>query len=372
MRGIDERLGTLDTTSKGRQRLPPFFLSALIALLLLPPFACASGTVTVSNASNYPWLITGAFASYQYATLGGPPAHVQPNGTVLLDVQPVSPIGVSLSPPKGTANLTWTVLGRSGDMVSLNVTFESSGCEYSQQEFEYHLPCTQFEFRQSILLSVNVTTGESYAGGQPQGRLNFWAPPLLDGGELYLGSAFVGGTRVDSMGDVGMPQMVNFGGPGVNSSGKLVPPPYYVYQVSPTTLGVGESYKYAWLNASGVNLNNPDQIQGLGPSGSYDYYTGLGVYISGPEYPISQTVCDVSNNSLSDCRYIAFGTALGSFFYTGEASFLLDSTNISLTPTQGQTQSGANVGLVYYAVSAVVAVGVVSVVVVRARRKSKK
>ena len=372
MRGIDERFGTLAATSKGRQRLPPFFLSALIVLLLLPPLAGASGSVTISNVSDYPWLKAGAFATYQYATVGGPPAHVLPNGMVLLDIQPVSPPGVSLPPPNGTANLTWKVFDRSGDMASLNVTFESSGCEYSQQEFEHHLPCTRFEFGQSVLLTVNVTSGESYTGGQPQGRLNFWAPPLLVGGKLYLGSEFVGGMRIDSIGDVGRPSMVNFGGPGVNSSGTLVPPPYYNYQVNPATFGVGGTYKYAWLNASGVNLNNPNQIQELGPSGSYDYYNGLGVYISGPEYPILQTVCNVSNSSLSDCRYAAFGTTLGKFFYTGEASFILDSTNISLSPTQGQTQSGANVGWVYYAVSTVVAAGVVAIVVMRARMKSRK
>ncbi|MDG7008637.1 MAG: hypothetical protein JRN06_10430 [Nitrososphaerota archaeon] len=85
-----------------------------------------------------------------------------------------------------------------------------------------------------------------------------------------------------------------------------------------------------------------------------------------------QTVCNVSNSSLSDCRYAAFGTTLGKFFYTGEASFILDSTNISLSPTQGQTQSGANVGWVYYAVSTVVAAGVVAIVVMRARMKSRK
>ncbi len=316
-------------------------------------------------------MVPGAFATYQYSSVGEPPAHVLNNGTVLLGVAPPpSSLHTEAWPPAtGTANMTWTVLSRTGEMAELNVSFESSGCEYSDGQ----TLCTTFNFHNSVRVSVNVTNGESYVDGQPQGRLNFWAPPLLVQGQLYLGSVFVGGSRIDSVGNISASPKTSFGGTPIYVSGSEVQPPYNTYFVTPTTLGYSPSnYRYAWENISLVNLNHPNEVSGLGPSGYYDYYTGLALYMSGPEYPIRQTVCNVKNGGLSDCRYVSFGTALGDFFYTGDASFVLTSTNILLAPVESQTQPNSNPDLFYYTVALiVVSAGAISALAILKVRKSK-
>lgn len=338
--------------------------------MMLPPVR-ASSSVSVVNVANYPWLSQGAFASYSYATLGGPPAHVTPNGVVLLDIRPVTPNGTALPAAKGAANFTWTVISRTAELASLNITFESSGCQYSQMEVESHSPCTQYTFRKSVDAVVNISSGETYVDNQPQGRINFWAPPLLVQGQLYLGSMFVSGSRVDSLGNLSASPRADFGN-SIDVSGADVPPPYDTYSVNPTTLGFGEAYRYAWLNSSGVNLNNPNQITGLGPSGFYDYYNGLALYLSGPEYPIQQTVCSIRSGMLENCQYVAFATTLGEFFYTGVGSFVLTTTNIPLVPTESQSQPGqAGSSILYFVVGMIVVVAVAATLVFANRRRFK-
>ncbi len=353
----------------------PWRLSSILVvsfLLVLSSGSSLTYGATVVNASGYPWLVPGAFATYQYAAAGEPPAHVLSNGTVLLGVAPPpSSLHIGAWPPAtGTANMTWTVLSRNGEMAQLNVSFESSGCEYSDSQ----APCTAFNFHKSVRVSVNVTDGESYAEGQPQGRLNFWAPPLLVRGQLYLGSAFVGGSKIDSVGNISASPKTSFGGTPIQVSGSEVQPPYDTYFVAPTTLGYSLSnFRYAWENISLVNLNNPSGVSGLGPSGYYDYYTGLALYMSGPEYPIQQTVCKIASGELSNCRYVLFGTSLGQFFDTGDSSFQLVSTNIALSPVQTQPATGSGSNLVLIAVLAAIVIGGVGgAVILKAARKSSR
>lgn len=360
-------------------RLRPRRPSPILAILLIGGIFLFSSpirglSVTVVNVSDYPWLVPGAYASYMYFTIGGPPTHVTANGTVLLDEpQPKKPDGTSLPAPTGSANLTWTVLNRSGGMASLNVTFESEGCEYSLLEANDLQPCTQFAFQKSIIVAVNVTSEESYVNGQSQGRVNFWAPPLLIQGQLFLGSMFVDGSRIDNLGNVSVSRATNFGGPPINASGETVPPPYYTYSFTPAGYGYGSTHMYAWLNSSGVAYNGNTEITTfpvLNPS-YYDYYNGLALYFEGPEYPIQQTVCNINGGNTSDCKYVTLGTTLGQYFFTGKASFLLHSTNIPLTPIENQSQPESSYGFVYF-VAPIVSVVAGAIALMLVLRKARK
>lgn len=309
----------------------------LITVLLLSSssflFIQAQGAVTIVNESSYPWLAQGAYADY-VGLNGEAPAFVLQNGTVLLGVQPP---GSTL--PQSTANITldWMVLNRTADMAWLSISFHIAGCEYSETEFKDDGNCTSFNFSHTQVVLVNVTDGESYINGQSQGRLSLWAPPLLVGGEVYSGTAFVNGTAHDSLSNVTAYPSMNLGIPITTPNG-VVTGPYDVYQLIPTLFGFnGTKSTFAWENVTLAGNNGGKLITVFPistPSGLYDYYNGLGIEISLPQYPINETVCDLGHGQVTDCQVTTYATTLGNFFRSASTTLALTSTNVPIGASQ--------------------------------------
>jgi len=186
------------------------------------------------------------------------------------------------------------------------------------------------------LVQVNVTDGEAYINGQSQGNLSLWAPPLLTGGTVYSGSAFINGTAYDSLANVTAYPSMNLGIPITTPSG-VTTGPYDVYQVTPALIGYGTHSSLAWENITltGTNGGTPITFFPMSsPTGLYDYYNGLGIEISLPQYPIDETVCHIEEEQALDCQVVTYATTLGGFFRSATGVLNLESTNIPLDANQ--------------------------------------
>jgi hypothetical protein len=316
--------------------------AGMIGLLLLSQPIQGLGNVTVANESSYPWLVKGAYADYSWSGVGGGPGFVLENGTVLLDVPPGR---LAQTFAGGNSTLDWVVLNRTGNVASLSISFKTAGCGWSFQEYIHGEGCTSFSFGDTIYVEVNVTSRETYVDGSAEGILNFWAPPLLNGGTTYSGTAFVNGTRYDVLADASAIDKTSFAGMpegGVNVSGAFVKGPYEFYQLVPTTFGTGTNSTVAWLKTTAIFGGNVTYIPIEMPSGSYDYYNGLAYVFSLPQYPISRTVCMIENAKPLDCRYTPYSTTLGTYFRSTGGFVVLRATNIQLGPQSSSSSSTAN------------------------------
>ena len=312
-------------------------VSILFALLFSTGPARAG--ITIVNASTYPWLKTGAYANYT-SVFGDAPAFVLQNGTVLLSVPPAGPPTL----PQGTTNTTldWSVLNRVGGMASISVRYRITGCEYSEADVMEHENCNHFNFGNSEVLDVNISNGEAYLGGKGIGELNFWGAPLLDNGTAYSGTAFVNGVGHDSLANVTVYLDLNLG-IRIVTPGGAVAAPDYVYRVVPALYGVGPNSVFAWEKISGAAFYNGGKLITVfpmfAPSGVYDYYSGLGIQISGPSYPINRTVCSIRNGQIEGCQVATYATTLGNFSHSDAAELDLASTNVPLGPNQPASTS---------------------------------
>lgn len=327
-------------------------MSALILILLsssLP--AVATVSVTVVNESNYPWLVAGAYADY----IGESGGYVMPNGTLLLNVWAGSPT------PSTSTTLDWTMLNRTGDMAWLQIQFHASGCDVSQEEYAAAAksgftkkPCTNFDFNSTQTLEVNVTSREAYNGSQPIGLLNFWAPPLISSTTTYGGTAFIDGARQDVLSNVTGPQTTSstncskanpcseLGGPegpiNVNESGNSYTGPFTYYILMPANIGTGTNQTVGWFKINGGSSNGNTSVDFFpeqSPVGFYNYYSGLALMFTEPEYPVQTWVCGVSGGNATNCKFTSYSTTLGTLFRSeGGAPIQLISTNIPIKPSQ--------------------------------------
>jgi len=316
----------------GSRVLPhPFLSFAAILLLAVAVFGSTGvhASVTVVNESGYPWLVRGAYADYRSAQVGEPPSFIEPNGSVLIGLSGHS---------YGTVTLNWSVISREGNIVLLLIRFSARGCENPNMKFAQGDKCVKFSYNRSLTVSVNLTDGESYVNGSMEGVLNFWEPPLLNGGEVAAGTVFLAGRAVNIYDTVSSITDYRPILP-VNVSGKPFSGVVKSYETTPTQFGVGGSFRYAWLNSSGGAViigNQTPPWSPLGPSGTYDYYNGLALQFEAPDYPVNQTVCSLTNGGVSNCTYTSYSTTLGAFFHVSEANMALVSTNVQLLPSSGQ------------------------------------
>ena len=330
---------------RARTAVPLLVLLTLMALL--PSVNFASSAATIINESSFPWLVQGAYANYT-SEVGSASAFVLQNGTVLLGVSPPGPPTL----PQGGANvsLDWMVLNRTNDMAWISIAFQVAGCEYSQNEDRDHQNCTPFGFSDTQVVDANVTDGEAYLDGESVGRLNLWGPPLTTGGTLYSGTAFIGGAAYDSLANVTAYPSLNLGIRIVTPTG-VDTGPYNVYRVTPALFGTGRSSIYAWENISNATFIYNGTLLTVfpmfAPSGIYDYYNGLAIQVSNPEYPINQTVCYIQDGKVEDCRVTTYSTTLGNFFRSGAAPLDLASTNIPLGANQPTPASSNSNGQSY-------------------------
>lgn len=364
---------------------------AIIALLVLSSSAAtsSSGAVTKVNESSYPWLVKGAYANYTTGQLipgSDPPYFVTTNGTILINYPPSKPVPRPLG--TGEASLRWLVTGRTGDMATLYIAFQTSGCQYSEAEFKDDGMCTSYNFSTSLHTEVNVTTGESYTNGEPSGLLGFWGPPLpSDGMATTSGTVYLGSQPFDSSAVVSSVttatnshEVVVWAPPGgINMSGTAFNGPWSFYSLTPQTFATGEHSQYGWVNVTreggpsggnnGVSLF--PVVMPLGPQGDYDYYNGLAYQFSIPDYPIGQTVCDLEGGNATNCQYILYSTSLGQYFRSGDGVLNLVATNIQLDPEPSQAPSGFSL-TTWDIVGIVSAVVVVTVFAVACRARTRR
>ncbi|MDG6964183.1 MAG: hypothetical protein JRM74_00535 [Nitrososphaerota archaeon] len=322
--------------------------------------AVASGSVTVVNESNYPWLVKGSYADY----IGGTGGYVLPNGTLLLSLW-----GNSF--PSANTTLNWLVLNRTGDMAWLRLRYHASGCDVSREDYadaaKYNFtrkPCTKFEFGVTQTLEMDVVTSEVYNGSQPAGILNFWAPPLISSGTTSDGTAFVNGKSEVVVSNVTGPYTTKssncsaaspcstLGGPTgsqltVNESGTAYTGPYSYYTLTPGNIGRGHNQTVGWFRVFPFSNSNSFSPMPT-PSGTYNYDSGLALDFSEPEYPIQTWVCGDSGGNATNCEFTTYSTTLGTLFRSeGGFPLYLASTNIPIRPSltstsQSSTQPSAS------------------------------
>jgi hypothetical protein len=366
---------------------------SVIALLALPTATAvsSSGAVTSVNESNYPWLVKGAFANYTTGKLipgSDPPYFVVANGTILINYPPSKPIRRPLG--TGEANMSWIVTKRTGDMVKLYVTFQTSGCQYSEAEFKGDGTCTPYNFSTSLYTEVNVTSGESYTNGEPSGFLNFWGPPLpSDGTTRTAGTVYLDGQPFDSSAVVtdvtttaNSHLIVTWAPPGgISVSGTAFNGPWAFYELVPQSFATGANLTYGWLNVT-VGGGSPTGAGGaslfstaspLGPQGFYDYYNGLAYQFSMPDYPTGQTVCDLEGGKATNCQHTQYSTSLGSYFRSGDGVMNLVATNIQLNSIPpGGSSPGQQPSYLVYVVPAAALVLLGAAVAWGVHRKSQR
>lgn len=295
--------------------------------------------VVTSNLSNYPWLQVGARATY--STLNGTnvfnaPSFVLANGTVLFALS---------SESWAEANLTWSVTNRTPDTATLNVTYSIAGADNPppprDAKLLYGTELVRFSYQKSIIIVVNLENNTASVDGSPEGIINFWSAPLpATGVSLTLGTVLVGsqtyqvsGAVVPLRGPIARPVFPIVRGEeySVNLMGYDLTQEQFVQPLISRT---------AWLNTTGggcdYNGTNhcviPITHTALPPYADYDYFSGLALDFSVPEYQVARTVCQFANNTLYDCGYVPFGTSLGEYFRSGGATLWLISTNVQIGP----------------------------------------
>lgn len=345
---------------------------AAVGLLIFPTSAFATVNVTVVNQSDYPWLVKGTYADY----FGGQQDYVLPNGT--LTISGLTSVSFGFSSSSGNTTLDWVMLNRTGDSAWIQISYHASGCDSSEEQyndyyknnFTHPLQCVKVDFNTSLTLEVNLPTREAFVDSQPVGILNLWAPPLIDNQPAYVGTAFVGGVRHDLMANASAPSTTGShaflsgwnGKPlTINESDTAYGGPFTYYTLSQTTFGTGPTSTYGWIKSVNENLNtNATFIPKVDPSGIYNYYNGLALQFSQPDYPISQTVCEVDKGQPINCAYTAYGTALGTYFRGAQSVLFLTATNIPLEPSQSPTgQSPSRIPLMEWVAVAIASAAVV-------------
>lgn len=342
----------------------------------------AAVSVTVVNQSDYPWLVKGSYADY----LGGQQDYVLPNGT--LTIAGYTSIGFGIPTSSGNTTLDWIMLNRTGDSAWIQTSYHAYGCDSSEGQYNDYfkgnftkpLQCVKVDFGTSLTLRVDVPTGQAYVDGQPVGVFNFWAPPLLDRQPAYVGTAFVGGVRYDLSANASAPSTTTShsilsganGNPlAINESGTTYGGPFTYYTLAQSTFGTGPDSTFGWIKSVSENFNgNQSFTPKVDPSGFYNYYNGLALQLSEPDYPVSQTVCGVENGQPANCSYTTYGTSLGTYFRGAGAELFLTATNVPLTPTESQpSPSQPGIHLLYYATPGIAVAAVV--VFVLTKRKPK-
>jgi hypothetical protein len=349
-------------------RLYILYSAAIVLLLVSPSVEAGTVSVTVVNQAEYPWLVKGSYADY----LGGVGGYVLANGTLLLNLFSSSNL---VPTPSANTSLDWTILNRTGNVAWLQMQYHASGCDVSQEQAENYdksgytgSKCTKFDFDTSLTLEVNIVTREAYVGGQSVGVINLWAPPLLVNQTAPVGTAFVNGVRYDLASESSPLYSTSsvllsgaYGGPlAINESGTVYGGPFTVYLLGQATFGTGHNQTLGWLKVYGPN--GTAFFPKTAPSGIYDYYNGLALTFSQPEYPIPQIVCSAENGQSTNCSYTTYATTLGSYFRSAGGDLFLNSTNIPVVPSQstggpsGPTLSSLLLDIVLVAVASVVIV----------------
>ncbi len=132
-----------------------FFSLIVVSVLILP----AVHSMTVVHP--YDWVEVGAYMRY-YSPNAEVPEIFLPNGT-----------GTNLWKVYSVV-LEWTVVGRTGNQIRLNVTFEALGRSYIYGEINHS---------KTLFVDVDLYTRESLVDGEPIGKTCFWVEPYREEGD---------------------------------------------------------------------------------------------------------------------------------------------------------------------------------------------
>lgn len=322
-------------------------------------------SVTVNEAS-LPWLLPGTYADYTSGTpVGSPPEYVLPNGTILVGYG----AGCS-SRCNAIADLSWVVTNRGTNYINMALNYSITGEELPKLDSLTLIP---FNFSVSLRLKVNIETGMAYIDGQPQGVIGLWAEPLPSESEaIVFGTIAMNGAMHNVTGIMNghsksdiEPVMVN----GSPFTGELD-----TYNLDDSNFGQPLTAVWAGENSTLVGFGGqpPPPYRNLPPSAFYDYYNGLAMGYTLPEYPVEATVCNLHSNVTTGCQVTTFSTALGQYLRTVSGSVYLSSTNISLLP--GVSGSQPLSLYLQFSVGAVIAIAVVGTVIFFStkRRRSRR
>lgn len=313
-----------------------FALVLLAGSLLIP--------VTTINQSGYPWLTPGAYAQYENEL--GDPGFVLPNGTYL------SSFGIGC-PCTANAILTWSVVQRAGSSVFIVVNYSVSGREVVFNSSSFTAPIV-FNFSTSLDLRVDVQTGMAYLHDEPIGIIGFWSVPLPSKGEnVTFGTDIVDGKSYNVSGTVG-----GFcGNCGIGATVNGVPFTGTLKQYSLDNSVFAHTPSFIFEGRNYTETGPGPCYCKLEPADDYDYYNGLALVLSGPKYPVSETVCNTEGNTTTNCHLATFSTALGKYLRSYGYSLYLSSTNISLLPgSENASQPTLNWGVIVVAMVVVVGV----------------
>jgi hypothetical protein len=254
-------------------------------------------------------------------------AFVLPNGTVLFALTQNTWV---------EGNLSWQVISRAGNVVTLNLTYSIRGVENAPPKYssDYNLVFLQhhvlrFDFNTSVVAEVDLQDNVARVGGKPAGVVNFWSSPLPKNKDtLPAGTAFVGNMSYvvnasahvakNTFFPVVTPKVMGKAYSGVVSEFTLFQQDF----VEPPTS------RNAWLNTTSEGVSHTT----LPPFGYYDYYTGLALAFSVPSYPVQMSVCRFAHNATYDCGYVPYATSLGEYFRSELGSLYLVSTNVQVGP----------------------------------------
>ncbi len=301
-----------------------------ISLSFILLFGNSVPFIVTVNQSDFPWLKSGAYAEYSSLGITGSPGFVLPNGTFLRSFGTGCPCWAN-------ATLLWDVKQRVGDSVFLIVNYSIRG----QERTPNSVASIPFNFMTSLDMKIDVPTGMAYSDNKSEGIIGFWSVPLPSVGErITFGTTFIEGQAhnvsavlgadgvCDNCGLPGTP-IVN----GVQFTGTL--PQYYlpnsVFAAPLTGVFLGMNY------TNQVPAGYP-QYSPLEPSGGYDYYNGLAITFTIPEYSSARSVCDLDGNTTTNCRIATYSTTLGDYLRSYSGSLYLISTNIDLLPVSGGSQ----------------------------------
>ncbi len=232
------------------------------------------------------------------------------------------------------ANLTWIIISRNDDYVSLKLSYTFSGKEVVPKNYSL----VSFNYSKVLFLSVSVLTGMAYMDGVSQGIIGLWSEPLPNTGQnLTFGTVNIGGVSYNVSGTVGGP--ANDGVEPVSVNGKIFSQNLEQYWLYDDDFVLPLPH-YVWAGSNFTTPVTPGQpaYRNLPPSPFLDYYNGLPTGLDIPEYPVSATVCSPSGNSTTGCRLTTFSMAFGQDLRTVAGEMYLVSTNIPLLPTPTTTQ----------------------------------
>lgn len=309
----------------------PAHSASLFSLFLLTSSAwIAAVTIVTVNQETFPWLQPGKYATYTSSNAGSPPEYFLQNGTFL--------VGYGLGCPcSAIARLSWIVAARVGYLVSIDLNYSISGKEHTPQS------STLIPFNYSISnpMKVDIQTGMVTIGGTREGILGLWSQPLPSSNEsLFFGSVSIDGAVQNVSGKAQGP-VNTFIGP-IMINGSTFAQKLYQYDLQDSYFAAPLTGQFHGVNYSVVPMSG-QKLQPylpVEPNGFYDYYNGLALVFSIPEYPVSRTVCELNGSVTSGCHNVVFSTTLGQSFRTVAGVLELSSTNIDLLPVLSTSVSG--------------------------------